>query len=487
MIFEILASIFPKVRLFISYFAFWKEKYYFSELNNASLALAESIVMTSSDSRLFNRIVKAIKCPIIIFIDAYIDDEEEKGSEMLLEAKNLGAISVRDDLSHVKKNRFGIRKFFLIDENESGNLQTLTSLANTNNSRYLKNAEIYLFSNDDAYVQVERSVLDRLKIDWKVEDDADVLPSIIPVQSYRNLISNLLVDIPLYEPLITKKKNDNEYDLTVTILGTGHIVTEMFLSTYWFGQMLNCKLHINVLSQEKEEDFWSKIDYINPEIKRTTNAKDDILLVNKKGERAPIYCDVNYSQCDVKSSKFINRLSDGAEGILNTDYFLVSLGTDEENISIANTIKRFVGNYHIFNADEEYRKDGIVLHPNKVVISYVVYNPEVSETLNRKKQYRYVDDTVDVYMCAVGSLREVYSVQNIFMTKHENSAQSAHEAYTAIQNKEDRAKAHKKRAKDDYKHWATLAQSMHALYRVFSAGISCHQGLRLMIMKKELK
>lgn len=103
-IFEILASIFPKVRLQLSHLAFWKEKYYFSELNDASLALAKSVCTMK---------VGSFTKSVIVFTDAYVDDEDEKGSEMLLEAKLLGAICIRDDLSHVKKNKIGMRKFFL--------------------------------------------------------------------------------------------------------------------------------------------------------------------------------------------------------------------------------------------------------------------------------------------------------------------------------------------------------------------------------------
>lgn len=472
-IFEVLASIFPKIKLFASHFAFWKEKYYFSELNSASLILAKSIILSGNDPCLFRHIIKAIKRPVIVFTDAYIDDENEKSSELLLEAKLLGAISVRDDLSHVKKNRFGTKKFFLIDENESGNLQALTALANSNNSRYLRKAEIYLFTNDDAYVQVERSVCDKFRKDWNLSDDADELPAIIPVQSYRNLISNLLVEVPLYEPLISKKrKHGYPLDLTVSILGTGHIGTEMFLSTYWFGQILNCNLHINVLSQETEKEFWSKIDYINPEIRHTTIEGDEILTFNDKGNKSPVYCEVNYYPCDIRSSEFVESLlSNGENNILNTDYFFVALGSDEDNISVANTIKRFVGNYHIAVADKELREKGEKSSPNKAVVTYVVYDSEIADALNRKKQYRYVDGTVDVYMRAVGSICEVYSVQNVFDDKHKASAQNAHEAYASIHNTEKRAEDHKNRMKDAYKYWASLAQAKHKSYRVFASGV----------------
>lgn len=448
-IFEILASIFPKVRLQLSHLAFWKEKYYFSELNDASLALAKSV---------HNINIGSLKKPVIVFTDVYVD-EGEKGSEMLLEAKLLGAICIRDDLSHVKKNKIGMRKFFLIDEAEPGNLQTLADLANSSNSRYLKKSEIYLFTNDDAYVQLERRVRDRLISDLHFSEEE--LPVFVPIKSYRNLISNLLVDVPLYEPLIGKKRDrEGNQTLTVTVLGTGHIGTEMFLSTYWLGQILNCSLKVNVLSQESEEEFWSKIDYVNPEIRHTTNKGDPILRINRKGDVAEAYCEVNYHQCNVKSSEFVSCLIDPGKQILDTGYFLVSLGSDEDNISVANTVRKYIGQYHIR-----------VKEPVKTVIAYVVYDSELSKTLNRKKFFNFVNDEADVYMQAIGSLHDVYSVRNVFLTDHEPFAQKAHEAYVAVQNREARAQTHRERMNDDYKHWANLARGMHVKYKVYSMGM----------------
>lgn len=447
-IFEILASIFPRIKLFLSHIAFWKETYYFSELNEASLALTKSICGMKTGFW---------KKPVIVFTDVYADSEDEKNSEMLLEAKLLGAICIRDDLSHVPKNRFGGRRFFLMDLAEIGNLQTLADLANSDNRKYLKNAEIYYFTVDDAYIQVERSVYAQLRKQFSEEE----LPVLVPIQNCRNLISNLLVDVPLYEPLIGKKKNESgERDLTVTILGTGRIGTEMFLSTYWFGQILDCNLKINVVSQESEAEFWGKIDYVNPEIKRTTMVGDPLLRINRKGDMADPYCKVEYFQCDVKSTRFMSCLMEQNKHILDTDYFLVSLGSDETNISVANTVKNYVGQFHIKTAE-----------PRKTVIAYVVYNSELSEALNKKRYYSFTHDGIDVYMQAIGSLRDVYSVRNIFLPEHEPFAQQVHQTYMATQNKEDRAKAHKARIVDDYKHWASMARAMYKKYMVFSAGM----------------
>jgi len=542
-IFDILASIFPKVRLYLSHVLLvWKKKYYFSELNSASLALAKSIL--NSGFNYFNK-------PILIFTDTYYDNEEEKGSELFSEAKLLGAICIRDDLSHVKKNRFGKRKFFLIDESEQGNLQTLAEFANSSNSKYMKKSEIYLFTNDDVYVQLEQRVCEKLqqkfkakkihvliryyyqklktpiltvctKIKNKIEENrktkkkkpecnADTqlsfrlvgrrvykfyrktfirtkrwfredrcnerikkkkeelvsieeeltqrkLPTIVPVNSYRNLISNLLCNVPLYESIIGREKDaDAGQNLNVTILGSGNIGTEMFLSTYWFGQILDCKLNINIISKESEEEFWNRIDYINPEIRHTTIKDDPILIYNRKGDKSEVYCTVKYIPCDVKSSEFINCLKNPEKGILNTDYFLVALGSDEENISVANIIRRYIGEHHI--NQKKY---------DKTIIAYVVYNSELADTLNQKKYFKHAKDNVDVYMQAVGCLSEVYSVDNVFMEKYDSFVDAVKNGYDTLQKRKDRAGKHRARRKDDYKHWASLARTMHAKYKMYS-------------------
>lgn len=450
-LFEILTSVFPRLQLGISNLAFWKDKYYFSELNERSLALAKSI--READRRLFRR-------PTLVFTDVYTDDESEISSELLSEATVLGAICIRDDLWHIRKNRFGTRKYFLIDEKEESNLQSLIDLSEDNNRPYLKNAEIYLFSQDDIYTTIEQQSMARIKADPSFKESE--LPVIIPVQSQRNLITDLLVELPLYEPLIGKKRDENGVvDLNVTIAGIGTTGMQMFLTTYWLGQMLDCRLTMNIVSGESEEDFWGRVDYINPEIRRTTVANDDILLVNRRGEYMPPYCRVNYVQADVYSADFLEKLceSENDSAILDTDYFLVSLGSDERNLAIAEKLRHCVGKHHL--SLEETRR---------TIIAYVIYNPRLSKTLNGASLFHSAKDN-DIYMRAVGSLDEVYSVKTIFGMAHDKRIEEVNTAYEALQNAKARAEAHRKRARDDYKYWATRARTMHVWYKMFMLGL----------------
>ena len=104
------------------------------------------------------------------------------------------------------------------------------------------------------------------------------------------------------------------------------------------------------------------------------------------------------------------------------------------------------------------------------MIAYVVYDSELAQTLNQKKAFSFVADNMDIYMKAIGSLNKVYSAENIFMTKHVQQAENSHKAYLSVKNREERAKAHEERLKEDYKYWASMALGMHTKYKVYSMG-----------------
>ena len=462
-IFEILTGIFPRLRLFFLYLAFFKDKYFFSELNERSLALAKSIVGENK---------RKILAPVIIFTDTYIDDEDEKDSEMLVEAKLLGSVCVRDDISHISKNRYGKRTYILIDDDEMENLQTLTNLSDEFNYPYLKSAEIVLFSQNDVYTQVEKKV--REKLVWQYGFDVNELPTVIPVQCYKNLVNNLFVDMPLYEPLVGKKRDENNsLDLNVTVLGMGFVGTEAVLSAYWMGQMLDCRLNITVISKEDRECFFGKISRINPDIIRTATDGDSILVYNKNGDVAEKYCSLRYFQQDVDfvSSNQLSKIEvQEGKTVLDTDYFVVALGSDEENLSVANKLCQLVGAYHL-SKDESL----------KTVIAYAIYNSSLCNDLNRSNLFSYNGKgTNDIVMKAFGSLENVYSVNNVFMPEHSaiafvmnNFYDNAMKTPIATVNKQRNArnKKYQKRIKDEYAYQASIARGMHLKYKMFSCGL----------------
>ena len=440
-ILSVLASLFPRLKLRLSYLAFWQTKYFFSELNPYTLALARSIRQVKGS--FFTR-------PVLIFANAYRDRPSE--DEDLAEAANMGAICLKENLDQTHLSALGDRKFLLIHEQSAENMQMLGLLANGESQRYLKQAEVYLFGEDDSYSLVEQKIYEKLREECGFPEED--MPVFIPVLNYRNMITNLLHDVPLYSPLVGRDTDC----LTVTILGTGRIGMEMFLTTYWIGQLLDHKLKIQLVSSESEEVFWGKVDRINPEIRHTTIPGDPILQYDRQGNCTAPYCDVAYLHWDIHSTPFMEALRGRSEDrrLLDTDYFLVALGSDEENMATAHTLQRYVGAYHL--------AEGAGRH---TVIAYVVYNDQLSEALNRP----HSSDLPSVYMRAVGALEDMCSVRNVFMQDHIAGAAYSQEWYDTVQQKEHRTQVNRQRIQDTYKYWANLARALHQSYKMFSTGL----------------
>lgn len=464
---DILTKVFPKVQLKVAYFfGLRKKKCFFSELNAESLALAKSISGTTGKNK-----------PILIFTDTYIDDEEEKEYELLLEAKKYGAICIRDDLAHVAKPSYGKREYYLMDSNEFGNLQTLMDLIDDHNLKYINDSSIYLFVQSDTYVQVEKKINLQLA-DSEKKKLLKKKPTIIPVNGVRNLVHNLFVDVPLYEPLVGR---ENPEKLSVTILGNGVIGTEAFLSAYWFGQMMiskenemtECDLTLNVVSKDNVEDFWAKIDYVNPEIKDTVevmgekSSPNNSLVYDSKGSKNKPYCRVRYVKSDLKVGGFWDEKNQNAKEILNSDYFIIALGNDSDNISIADKLKGAVGKKHL----EEAKKGD-----NNVVIAYAVFDPMLSKTLNEQSSYQcQIKGKHDIFMYSFGNLDQVYSCDNVYMSKSKLLANSTGKAYLDAQlmtsHINDNMKRVAKKEDSNYTYWADLARAMHLKYKAFSLGL----------------
>ena len=447
-ILEALVNVFPRFRLWLLRKLPWKTKMYFSQLNEGALTLAESIMGLKH---------KWLCKPVIIFANAELSQLPET---MVLGAKHLGAFCLAEDIYYINKKGWGKRKFFLIGK-EPENLQQLVGLSQGKNGKYLMGSEVYLFCQSDAYITVEQSVCQVLTP--RVSSKSP-LPVIIPVRPYRNLIVELLIALPLYEPLLHKApKADGKKDLTVTILGTGTLGTEMFLSTYWIGQMLNCNLTVNLVSKESEESFWGRINALNPEIWHSMIPGDPILRVDNNNRFAEPYCKVNYFACDICDAQYTQRMQrdSGDTVLLDTDYFVVALGTDTDNIAQANYIRRAVGEYHVHRNSS-----------NKTVIAYMVYDSDLASALNEKTLYTSAyQNGPDIYMQAVGDHAHVYSAQSVFLTQQEPLAQKIDQAYLSKQSENARAKDSQKRINEDYNHWSSRARAAHRKYKIFSLGI----------------
>lgn len=519
-IFDILTELSPRLRFHLSSLYFWNEKYYFTSLNEQSLALAKSIV-TSPDHY----------HSTIIFTDAYSDDEEEESSERQLSAKAIGAICLKDDLLHIRiKRRLKIKpvRIILSDSKENDNMEMLAALLSVENRNVFQNLEIYVFSSDRkndnnkvsfledevSYInnrilteleekdaekrkELEDELERRLKKAQEKRDDKRKksekkaqrwydrqerrkipLPRVVPVNGIRNMAQNLFYDVPLFEGMYGKERGKDP--LNLTIFGSGVIGTEMFLNAYWIGQMLDVTLNVTIVSQETEDEFADKIDFLNPEILRTIhfpprNRPGDKILAFRDGEYSVPYMNLKYISRNVMSTDFMDDLSgdpDGA-GLIDSDYFVVALGSDEDNFSVADKLRLAAGYYHMNNKDANHKK---------TIISYVIYNSELCRNLNRKCR---LDNVVrpgplsefDVYMHAFGSMEDVYSMANIMFDDVKDDALRAGEEYRKKSKETDKDvmnSIEKKRWRElstrYYDYRSNIAKRLHYYYKIYSAG-----------------
>ena len=133
-------------------------------------------------------------------------------------------------------------------------------------------------------------------------------------------------------------------DFHITIFGSGQIGTEMFLAAYWCGQMLDKQLHITVVSKERKNAFIARINHINPDIMETSNSDSDLLRIYDKPDspRSPVYFSFDYLRTDIRQDDLYSKmLKDSENGrMIDSDYFVVALGSDQDNLEIADIVNR---------------------------------------------------------------------------------------------------------------------------------------------------
>ena len=418
--------------------------YVFSE-HDFSVLLEEKIEkqFRKEVDKIYSKKIERQKQKSLLDVEKDIQNEVDKASKAIEKEKN-------DD--YIKKL--------------NSNIQKLEFLKNEKNRQYiLDNAKIL----DPCGREVKKSFW--AQVNYFV--NTHFMPDIKIVNGNVNIIRNLFCEKPLFEPLaainIKPPAMEKGYELNVTIVGAGGLGTEAFLSAYWMGQLLNCKLTINVISKEDESEFKNKIDFINPEILKTSknNAEESLLKIynSENSEIAEPYFDFKYIQTNVRDNKEkgigISENTDKDnnevdETLKKSHYIIVVLGSDEENIIFAERIKKLLKTVGFSKDKEKY--------VSKSLIAYAVYDSEVCEALNREK----LDG--NIYMHAFGSLKEIYCPKNIYMEI--DKADEIHNSYIGrvkdtISTSNNNPKKEKKTA---YEFWSDIARAYHIEYKVFSAG-----------------
>lgn len=344
--------------------SYWKYKCsgakmlcYFSELNEKSIELANSIRSTEG------------KRALICFFDVFERNEEED-FELIGRAQRMGCICFKRDITQIELKRGErVRKFYFIGKDEDENVKQALSLierCRADTKWYNSNkTQFYVFSTAaDSEVLFDSVDMGNMKVRR--------------VNGIRNLAINTLLNEPVFEHYI---EQEGRKKISVLIVGAGTYGTELAKALTWCGQIPNFDVSIHILDQKK--DLESKFNALAPELMSKNKER-------KEGE--PHYEIVFHPGVDVARTDFSKLL--GAMENITTAF--VTLGNDALNVDVAMKLRRDCARLKI--------KQGYAT-PR---IYSVVYSTMKNKTLHKNSNLTGADG-----IKFIGSIGERYSLANI--------------------------------------------------------------------------
>lgn len=344
------------------------DTYVFSEINQNTVSLAESIRAGE-------------KKAIIIFANAP-QEEEQIDDDILDRIKRLRAICDKKDISLIKLKRDRANKktfFFALCADESQSISEVLQLIPKYRNR--ANTSIYLFSTN-----IESELMLN-----NLDKGALVVRRINPLTSF---VSHILSSQG--KVLFDKALNngDNIQEISAIILGAGQLGTEMLKALTWYCQMDNYQFKVNVFDIEA-----STKDRIAAQCPELLSERYNGVYVD--GEA---FYQIHIHTCNVNTESF----KDKVRKIGNISFAFVSLGNDNLNISAAVNLRILFEQMHI-----------------RPEIMAVVSNPEKCAALAGAKDKNGTPYDIQF----VGDAKTLYSVAVIINPELEKEAWELHKRY----------------------------------------------------------
>ena len=324
-------------------FSFYKHTHVFSELNDKSLALARSIVAADEGERGFRFFSRTL----IVFTDV-LDQEDEQSIELAEDAKELGAILFRKDLTSIRyRRRYSSRPLsvYLISEDEPEKIRHASDIMDNYD---LENVELFVFSED---IRSELLLATRRVKAIKVLRVNDIQARI-----YHNLDEH---GIRLFRNARTDENGDRV--VSAVLVGLGRYGLEALKALTWFCQMDGYRVKIHAFDVNK--DTLSRFRARYPEL------LDDAL----NGKRIPGEARYEihlHQKTDVTTEEFENEF----RSFTDATYVLVALGEDDKNLSTAVRLRSIIENvtYHGAAPGEDWKPD----------VETVIYDSYVCESMS---------------------------------------------------------------------------------------------------------
>lgn len=263
---SVVLSFFEKVRYFWDILcSLGKEVFIFTEVNEASLTLAESLQRTHSHSSL-------------IFANCIEDLEDSLGVRLF----HLGAIRTRNDASNLYLGFFPKRKpitFLALNEsNDSANQHSLEIIKKYSN---FKNAKLYIFSeSSESEMLFQESAGCNLRI-----------RRIDPIRSfvYENLYQN---GVDLFRNAVPLESGKRA--ISAVIIGLDRFGTEMLKALSWAGQMNGYSLQITAF--DKDISAEDKLCALCPELMDAKH--NNVEIVGEACYSIKIHSGISINSCE---------------------------------------------------------------------------------------------------------------------------------------------------------------------------------------------
>lgn len=339
----------------------------FSDLNEQSLCLAESIKTNFPKTR-------------IVFTDVYTD-ETEASTELQTAAADLGALCFKCDLLALRlgvhKRTSRLIRLFIMGKDEDEKIKQASLLIQRHGDN--PHVELYIFSDS-----IESSLLTQtmqpkgMKV-RRISDAKSLINDIL----YRN-------GSMLFEQ--ADGSADKNKDISAVVLGLGSYGTQMLKALPWFGQMDGYNLTITAVDLQR--DAADRFAFQCPEL---MSPKRNGVIEDGEAQ----YLINIHSGMNVFSAQFENMLS----SLPSVTYCFIALGNDRLNIETAVHLRELCERFHF-----------------KPVIQAVVYDVVSARQFCMATNFRGKPYNI----CCVGSIQERYSEDAIIASELEKEALLRH-------------------------------------------------------------
>ena len=259
-------------------FACLRPIYIFSELSDASLAMAESLVQRYEHQAAERNAAKKQHIPyvgqkphrpILVFTDVFIQEDEE-GYELRLKARDLKAICLKRDITRVNVRRKPCRvEFFLLGENESENMEQAIKL--TQENKETRGRAIFLYtmyanhqtaayildSIDKGEVTLHPQLCANVKknpLAFLKNPDANLPDEVFDSNFYVRRIDNvgeLARQILTSNEIVQMIRDCPDHTISLVIMGMGSYGKALLQNALWLYQIWGYNLEITVFDSRQ--------------------------------------------------------------------------------------------------------------------------------------------------------------------------------------------------------------------------------------------